>query len=79
MWGGTARPWGQRCISKLPHLPRKSKPGPRAGYAAGRRRATAWAWLTPRSSPMRFVQIEMLPTGMALVDLDKLTHAVPQG
>lgn len=27
---------------------------------------------------MRFVQIEMLPTGKALVDVDKLTHAVPQ-
>ncbi len=28
---------------------------------------------------MRFVQIEILPTGKALVDLDKLTHAVPEG
>jgi hypothetical protein len=28
---------------------------------------------------MRFVQIEMLPTGKALVDIDKLTHAVPEG
>lgn len=27
---------------------------------------------------MRFVQIETLPEGRALVDLDKLTHAVPQ-
>lgn len=27
---------------------------------------------------MRFVQIEILPTGRALVDIDKLTHAVPQ-
>jgi len=27
---------------------------------------------------MRFVQIETLPSGRALVDLDKLTHAVPQ-
>lgn len=27
---------------------------------------------------MRFVQIEILPTGKALVDIDKLTHAVPQ-
>lgn len=27
---------------------------------------------------MRFVQIEMLPAGKALVDIDKLTHAVPQ-
>lgn len=27
---------------------------------------------------MRFVQIEMLPSGRALVDIDKLTHAVPQ-
>lgn len=27
---------------------------------------------------MRFVQIEMLPSGKALVDIDKLTHAVPQ-
>jgi hypothetical protein len=26
---------------------------------------------------MRFVQIEMVPEGMALVDIDKLTHAVP--
>ena len=28
---------------------------------------------------MRFVQIEILPAGTALVDIDKLTHAVPQG
>ena len=28
---------------------------------------------------MRFVQIEMLPSGKALVDIDKLTHAVPEG
>lgn len=28
---------------------------------------------------MRFVQIEMLPEGKALVDIDKLTHAVPEG
>lgn len=28
---------------------------------------------------MRFVQIEMLPSGSALVDIDKLTHAVPEG
>lgn len=27
---------------------------------------------------MRFVQIELLPSGRALVDIDKLTHAVPQ-
>lgn len=27
---------------------------------------------------MRFVQIEILPTGHALVDIDKLTHAVPE-
>ncbi len=27
---------------------------------------------------MRFVQIETLPAGRALVDIDKLTHAVPQ-
>ena len=27
---------------------------------------------------MRFVQIDTLPTGTALVDIDKLTHAVPQ-
>ena len=27
---------------------------------------------------MRFVQIEIVPTGHALVDIDKLTHAVPQ-
>jgi len=27
---------------------------------------------------MRFVQVEMLPDGKALVDIDKLTHAVPQ-
>ena len=26
---------------------------------------------------MRFVQIDILPTGKALVDIDKLTHAVP--
>lgn len=28
---------------------------------------------------MRFVQIETVPTGKALVDIDKLTHAVPEG
>ncbi|KQN00966.1 MULTISPECIES: hypothetical protein [Sphingomonas] len=28
---------------------------------------------------MRFVQIEILPHGKALVDIDKLTHAVPEG
>jgi hypothetical protein len=28
---------------------------------------------------MRFVRIEMLPEGRALVDIDKLTHAVPEG
>ena len=28
---------------------------------------------------MRFVQIDILPTGRALVDIDKLTHAVPEG
>ena len=28
---------------------------------------------------MRFVQIETLPEGKALVDIDKLTHAVPEG
>ncbi len=28
---------------------------------------------------MRFVQIETLPAGRALVDIDKLTHAVPEG
>ncbi|RYY06845.1 MAG: hypothetical protein EON55_22480 [Alphaproteobacteria bacterium] len=28
---------------------------------------------------MRFVQIEMSPSGRALVDIDKLTHAVPEG
>lgn len=28
---------------------------------------------------MRFVQIDMLPAGKALVDIDKLTHAVPEG
>jgi hypothetical protein len=27
---------------------------------------------------MRFVQIETLPAGKALVDIDKLTHAVPE-
>ena len=27
---------------------------------------------------MRFVQIEIMPAGKALVDIDKLTHAVPQ-
>ncbi|SFP45018.1 hypothetical protein [Sphingomonas rubra] len=27
---------------------------------------------------MRFVQMDMLPTGKALVDIDKLTHAIPQ-
>ena len=27
---------------------------------------------------MRFVQLETLPAGKALVDMDKLTHAVPQ-
>jgi hypothetical protein len=28
---------------------------------------------------MRFVQIETLPAGKALVDIDKLTHAVSEG
>ena len=28
---------------------------------------------------MRFIQIETVPTGKALVDIDKLTHAVPEG
>jgi hypothetical protein len=28
---------------------------------------------------MQFVQIETLPAGKALVDIDKLTHAVPEG
>ena len=28
---------------------------------------------------MRFVQIETPPAGKALVDIDKVTHAVPQG
>ena len=28
---------------------------------------------------MRFVQIDMLPAGKALVDIDKLSHAVPEG
>ena len=28
---------------------------------------------------MRFVQIEILPQGKALIDIDKLTHAVPEG
>lgn len=28
---------------------------------------------------MRFVQIEILPAGKALVDIDKLSHAVPEG
>ena len=28
---------------------------------------------------MRFVQIELLPAGKARVDIDKLTHAVPEG
>jgi hypothetical protein len=27
---------------------------------------------------MRFIQMEILPTGKALVDIDKLSHAVPQ-
>ena len=27
---------------------------------------------------MRFVQVELLPQGRALVDIDKLTHAIPQ-
>lgn len=27
---------------------------------------------------MRFLRIEILPAGKALVDIDKLTHAVPQ-
>lgn len=26
---------------------------------------------------MRFVQIETVPSGKALIDIDKLTHAVP--
>lgn len=28
---------------------------------------------------MRFVQMEVLPSGKAMVDVDKLTHAVPEG
>lgn len=28
---------------------------------------------------MRFIQIDMLPAGKALIDIDKLTHAVPEG
>lgn len=28
---------------------------------------------------MRFVQIDILPEGKALVDVDKITHAVPEG
>lgn len=28
---------------------------------------------------MRFVQIDILPSGRALIDIDKLTHAVPEG
>lgn len=28
---------------------------------------------------MRFVQIDILPSGKALIDIDKLTHAVPEG
>ncbi|WP_445193890.1 hypothetical protein ACT009_08445 [Sphingomonas sp. Tas61C01] len=28
---------------------------------------------------MRFLQIEILPSGNALIDIDKLTHAVPEG
>lgn len=28
---------------------------------------------------MRFVQIDMLPSGKALIDVDKITHAVPEG
>jgi hypothetical protein len=32
-----------------------------------------------RETMMRFVQIEMLPSGKALVDIDKLTHAIPEG
>lgn len=28
---------------------------------------------------MRFVQIDILPAGKALVDIDKLSHAVPEG
>lgn len=27
---------------------------------------------------MRLVQLDILPSGKALVDMDKLTHAVPQ-
>lgn len=28
---------------------------------------------------MRFVQVDILPAGKALVDIDKLSHAVPEG
>jgi len=28
---------------------------------------------------MRFVQLDILPSGKALVDVDKLTHAVSEG
>ncbi len=33
----------------------------------------------PSEIIMRFVQIDILPSGKALVDIDKLTHAVPEG
>jgi hypothetical protein len=33
----------------------------------------------PSEINMRFVQIDILPSGKALVDIDKLTHAVPEG
>jgi hypothetical protein len=35
--------------------------------------------LYKKETAMRFVQIDILPEGKALVDIDKLTHAVPEG
>jgi hypothetical protein len=35
--------------------------------------------LHARLEMMRFVQIDMLPTGKALVDIDKLSRPIPEG
>jgi hypothetical protein len=55
------------------------------GFAApsGRSGSLPTAWQSGRQTQMRddmrFVQIEILLQGKALVDIDKLTHALPEG
>jgi hypothetical protein len=67
-------------------LDRRSWLSPRLSNA--RRSFRVQPFVTPRAfygqdtiteTTMRFIQIETLPTGKALVDIDKLTHAVPEG